>query len=84
MSLTLVALAQMMPAALPEQLIEWIAKAGGVAAPIFAFLWWDERSQRMALQVRLETLAERTVSAMVEFKGLLQTVIDIFNGSRKK
>lgn len=81
MSLTLVALAQMMPG-VPEQLIEWIAKAGGVAAPIFAFLWWDERSQRMATQSKLEALSERTVSAMVEFKGLLQTVIDIFNGRK--
>lgn len=66
----------------PPELIEWVSKAGAVAAPIFLFLWWDERSQRMALQEKLDTLAERTITAMVEFKALLQTVIDIFNRSR--
>lgn len=67
---------------MPPELVEWVAKAGAVAAPIFLYLWWDERSQRMALQEKLDTLAERTITAMVEFKALLQTVVDIFNRSR--
>lgn len=65
----------------PPELVEWVSKAGAVAAPIFMFLWWDERSQRLKLQEKLDDLAERTITAMVEFKALLQTVIDIFNRS---
>lgn len=63
----------------PPELVEFVGKAGAVAAPIFLFLYWDERSQRRALQERLDILSERTVVAMTEMKGLLQTVIDIFN-----
>lgn len=66
----------------PPELIEWVAKAGAVAAPIFLFLWWDERGQRIGLQEKLDTMAEKTITAMVEFKGLLQTVIEMFNRGR--
>lgn len=66
----------------PVELIEWVSKAGAVAAPIFMFLWWDERSERRALITKVELLSERTVTAMVEFKTLLQTVVDIFNGRK--
>jgi len=68
--------------AVPPELIEWVSKAGAVAAPIFMFLWWDERSDRKELQKKLDALAERTIVAMVEFKSLLQTVVDIFNRDR--
>lgn len=68
--------------AVPPELIEWVSRAGAVAAPIFMFLWWDERGQRIGMQVKLEALADRTVVAMVELKTLIQTVIDIFNRSR--
>lgn len=66
----------------PAELIEWVSKAGAVAAPIFMFLWWDERAQRLAKETKVEALAERTIQAMVEFKGLLQTVVDMFNGRK--
>jgi len=66
----------------PPELIEWVSKAGAVAAPIFMFLWWDERSERRDLQKKLDALAERTITAMVEFKSLLQTVVDLFNRGR--
>jgi hypothetical protein len=67
---------------IPPDIIEWVSKAGAVAAPIFLFLWWDERSERRALNSKVELLSERTVTAMVEFKTLLQTVVDIFNGRK--
>lgn len=67
---------------MPPELVEWVSKAGAVAAPIFMFLWWDERSQRIGLQAKLDMLAERTITAMVEFKSLLQTVVDMFNRGR--
>lgn len=63
----------------PPELLEWVSKAGAVAAPIFLFLWWDERGQRIAMQDKLDTISERTITAMVELKTLIQTVIDMFN-----
>jgi hypothetical protein len=68
---------------LPAELIEWVSKAGAVAAPIFLFLWWDERGQRITLQGKLDALSERTITAMIEFKQLLQTVVEILNGKRQ-
>lgn len=66
----------------PAELIQWVSNAGAVAAPIFLFLWWDERSERRTLNTKVELLSEKTVTAMVEFKTLLQTVVDIFNGRK--
>lgn len=33
---------------------------------------------------KLAALSERTITAIVEFRGLLQSVVDIFNSSRKR
>lgn len=66
----------------PPELIEWVLKAGATAAPIFLFLWWDERSQRLELQEKVEAVSERSITAMIELKSLLQNVIDMFNRGR--
>jgi hypothetical protein len=67
----------------PPELIEWVSKAGAVAAPIFMYLWWVERGERITAQEKNEAMGERTITAMVEFKALLQAVIDMFNRGRK-
>lgn len=67
---------------MPTELIEWVSKAGAVAAPIFLFLWWDERGQKMTAQSKSEALAERMLVNAGEVKALLQTVVDIFNGRK--
>lgn len=67
---------------MPAELIEWVSKAGAVAAPIFMFLWYDERSERRTIQAKFDTFFERNVTATVEMKNLLQTVVDIFNGRK--
>lgn len=66
----------------PTELIEWVSKAGAVAAPIFMFLWWDERGQKITSQSKAEALAERMLVNAGEVKALLQTVVDIFNGRK--
>lgn len=66
----------------PAELIEWVSKAGAVTAPIFLFLWWDERADRKAGQTKVEVLAERMLTHTIEVKALLQTVVDIFNGRK--
>lgn len=67
---------------LPAELIEWVSKAGAVAAPIFLFLWWDERGERRMSQAKVEVLAERMLVHTTEVKALLQTVIDMFSGKK--
>lgn len=64
------------------EVIEWVSKAGAVAAPIFLFLWWDERADRRAGQSKMDAMAERMLVNATEVKLLLQTVIDIFNGRK--
>jgi hypothetical protein len=66
----------------PLELIEMVKAGGAVLAPVFLYLWWYEREERRSLQDKNELLSERTVTAMVEFKALLQTVVDIFNGRK--
>lgn len=66
----------------PAELIEWVSKAGAVAAPIFMFLYWDERTDRKGCQAKVEAMAERMLTNAAEVKALLQTVVDIFNGRK--
>jgi len=66
----------------PAELIEWVSKAGAVAAPIFMFLWWDERAERRTDKAKHDLFFERTTTQQVEMKSLLQTVVDIFNGRK--
>lgn len=67
---------------MPPELLEWVKSGGAITAPIFMYLWWYEREERKLHQGKNEELAERTITAMVEFKQLLQTVVDIFNGRK--
>lgn len=67
----------------PAELIEWVSKAGAVAAPIFMFLWWDERADRKAGQTKMEDMAREMLTNAGEVKSLLQVVIDIFNGRKQ-
>lgn len=55
---------------LPE-LLEYVKAGGGVLAPVFAYLWFTERSDRREVQGKLEHLSERTITVMTELKGLL-------------
>lgn len=43
-----------------------------------------ERAIIAAKDEKLAALSERTITAIVEFRGLLQSVVDIFNSSRKR
>lgn len=56
---------------MPPELLDLIAKGGAALSPIFAFLWWLERSERIALQANLSSLSERTLVLMTELKGLV-------------
>ena len=53
----------------PETILDALTKYGPGA--IFAFMWWLERSERVALQANLASLAERTIVLMTELKALV-------------
>lgn len=67
---------------MPLELIELVKAGGAIMAPVFVYLWWYEREERRAAQGKNEVLAERTITTMADFKNLLQTVVDIFNGRK--
>lgn len=67
---------------MPLEFIELVKSGGAVLAPVFLYLWWYERDERKQQQAKNELLAERTLTAMMEFKALLQTVVEIFNGRK--
>lgn len=52
-----------------EVILDVLAKYGPGA--IFAIMWWLERSERVASQANLMSLAERTIVLMTELKGLI-------------
>lgn len=57
-----------------------MVKAGGaVLSPIFAFLYWQERSERKDAQAELKTVTERVIAAMIETKAALGTFGSILN-----
>lgn len=67
---------------MPLELIEMVKAGGAILAPVFLYLWWYEREERRSAQEKSELLAERIITSVAEFKALLQTVVDIFNGRK--
>lgn len=54
---------------IPDAVLDALAKYG--PGSIFALMWWLERSERIALQANLTSLAERTIVLMTELKALV-------------
>ncbi len=67
---------------MPLELIEMVKAGGAILAPVFLYLWWYEREERRSAHEKSELLAERIITSVAEFKALLQTVVDIFNGRK--
>ncbi len=67
---------------MPVELIELVKAGGAALAPVFIYLWWYEREERRQLQNKKEMLSERMLTAMLEFKHLLQTIVDMLNGKK--
>lgn len=65
-----------------DALLDLVTHGGAVLAPVFLYLWWDERGERRELQAKHELLLEKTLVNVGEFKNLLHTVVDIFNGRK--
>ena len=72
----------------PEELD--LVQRGGVFFLLLVAIWWLNRDRTRLIaenkdkDEKLRNLSERAITAMVELKGTVQGVADIFkNGSRK-
>lgn len=59
-------------------LLQYVQAAGGLAAPIFAVLFWLERSERQDAQKELRQVSEKSIVAMIEVKSLIAQLATIF------
>jgi hypothetical protein len=64
--------------------IEYVRAAGGLAAPLFAVLYWLERDERRDAQKELRDVSMSSVQAMGELKAMVSTMSDIFDPNRRK
>jgi hypothetical protein len=65
-------------------MIAYVKAAGGLAAPLFAALYWLERDERRDAQKELRDVSMSSVQAMGELKAMVSTLSDIFDPSRRK
>lgn len=63
------------------ELLEYVKAAGGLAAPIFAVLFWLERGERQDAQKELRQVSEKSVVAMIELKSLIAQLATIFKSN---
>lgn len=60
-------------------ILNLVHNAGAAAAPIFALLWWLERSERLEDRKLAEERAQRRDAALQEVRLALATLSAIFN-----
>ncbi len=64
---------------MPPELLDLVRSGGAAIAPLFAILWWLERSERQAAQLELRTAIREFVTAMVEAKTALSQMVTILS-----
>jgi hypothetical protein len=62
---------------LPE-LLEWVKSLGTAAGPIFAMLWWLERSERKDAHDELRDIAKNSISAIAKAESAIGQLITVF------
>ena len=60
------------------EMLQYVQAAGGLAAPIFAILFWLERGERQDAQKELRQVSEKSIVAMIELKALIGQLAMIF------
>lgn len=60
------------------EFLAYVKTAGGLAAPIFAVLFWLERNERQDAQKELRDVTEHSVAALTEIRALLNQLTTIF------
>jgi len=66
------------------ELLEYVKAAGGLAAPIFAILFWLERNERQDAQKELKEVAENSVIALTELRAVVDQLSVIFNARTQR
>ncbi|MEH2525881.1 MULTISPECIES: hypothetical protein [unclassified Bradyrhizobium] len=65
-------------------LLEYVKTAGGLAAPLFAILFWLERNERQDAQKELKDVAENSAAALEELKIVIAQLSTIFDIKRSR
>lgn len=75
----------------PAELLDAIQKLGASGGILFAILWWQERSERRAIQEELKacleenkTIAKEATDAMATIKTTLDMIARIFMSAGPK
>lgn len=64
---------------LPE-FLEWVKGLGTAAGPIFALLWWMERSERKDAHSELRDIAKESTTVITRVEGTVGQLISVFKG----
>lgn len=64
-----------------QDLVKLATDLGGATAPIFALMWWLERSERIDNNKLNEDRAQRRDAALTEVRLALATLAAIFNSN---
>lgn len=60
------------------EFLVWIQNIGAAGAPIFAFLWWQERDERKAAQAELKVIAKDSTIALTAIEKTIDKWAGIF------
>lgn len=66
------------------EFINYVQTAGGLAAPIFAILFWLERGERQDAQLELKEISKNSIIAVTEIKALIKELTLLFESPVKK
>jgi hypothetical protein len=67
---------------MPPDLLEAIQTGGAAIAPFLAYLYWQERTERLKEREEHKTVARDMITAMVKTEATLATLGQIFMGGK--
>lgn len=67
---------------MPPELLEAIKTGGAALVPFLAYLYWQERAERLKEREEHKTVAKDMVTAMVKTEATLATLGSIFMGGK--
>lgn len=67
---------------MPPELLEAIKTGGAALVPFLAYLYWQERAERLKEREEHKTVARDMITAMVKTETTLATLGNIFKGGK--
>jgi len=66
------------------EILEWVKNLGAAGGPIFAMLWWLERSERVDAHNELRDIAKDSTTAIAKAESAIGQLITIFKPGHGK